>query len=326
MENLTFQNLFKLVLNETGLKASTFSRELHRERSLMYKWLSGSSNPPAYYFPLITKIVIEQSTKPRQLLLMKSLRKFVADAHLPLEIQESLLGTDSVETLLVGCMDISVTRTLRQAEHFTAYRRVGIHWTILLWSIFAAISGGLLWNLVNRILGWQYFMGNSGDILKGLPAFVWGFITNSMIPLPLIFLHRDRKDGRQVPIIIVFSLVGGLSALLFFSSGISGTIEALHIGSGLKETILVILFALCNSLPVYIAATWIKNPSFSFLRALRLVFIPTGVTVSAFLLIFIIDLPQVEILQLRGFIVGFVLRISLFYIMYYFFEDNLKPL
>ena len=115
---------------------------------------------------------------------------------------------------------------------------------------------------------------------------------------------------------LAFGIVGGLSALLFFSTGIRGAVESLQLGYGLQETILVALFAVCNSVPVYFSAILFSIRPFPLRRVLRSLFIPAAATLPAFLLVHIVNRPQAEMLQLRGFIVGFVLRITLFFVLY----------
>jgi hypothetical protein len=96
----TFRNLFRRILDDTGLKASTVARELQRERSLMYKWLSGSSIPPSSYVPLLVQVVMKHSSRAKHLILANSLRAIVRDAGLQVELRGALLRAGAIEELL----------------------------------------------------------------------------------------------------------------------------------------------------------------------------------------------------------------------------------
>ena len=106
-----------MVLDDTGLKASTVALELRRERTLMYKWLSGSSVPSATYAPLIVQIVTRHASQAKRLILARDLRELVRNAELPTELRNSLLGAGSVEEMLTECLDLSLT------PNFTATHR-----------------------------------------------------------------------------------------------------------------------------------------------------------------------------------------------------------
>jgi len=234
------------------------------------------------------------------------------ESNLPTDIQRSLLATESDEMLLTECLDLSVIPGVENKNERGASAGTDPQWTILLWALFAAGSGGLLWNVGNLLFGWSYFMGSTDDSLRGLPAFFWGLVTSGTVVVPLLFLRPNGERGRRTLSVLLFTLLGGLCALLFFSSNLRGTIEAWRLGYAAQEAILVVFFALCLSVPPYVALVLVMDGTRSTLRLFRLAFLPTGAALLAFLATLIINRPLSEVLQLRGFAVGFSLRLALF--------------
>ncbi|MBN1837585.1 MAG: hypothetical protein JW820_17140 [Spirochaetales bacterium] len=321
---LSFPRLFRLVLDDIGLKASTVALELRRERTLMYKWLSGSSIPPASYAPLIVQIVTRHASQAKRWILTRDLQELVRDAELPVELRDSLLRIEPVEELLAECLDLSLTPTFAggapRAPGGEAWKR----WSVLLGALFAAVFGGILWNALNRVLGWHYFMGSSDDPLRGLPALAWGLVTTAPIPAPLVFLCTREERGPRVLPALLFTLFGGVSAVAFFSFGIRSAIETLGLGYALQESVIVILFALLLSVPAHLAAV-LSMPGATHLgRAVLLSLLPAAAALLGLLLTLVVDRPVSEVLQLRGFVVGFVLRLAMFFALYAAFDRSLR--
>jgi hypothetical protein len=219
-------------------------------------------------------------------------------------------------------MDLSVTPDIKAMKETPPGFRAGTPLKILLWALFAALSGGLLWNLSNRILGWEYFMAGSEHNLRGFPAFYWGAITTLMIPLPLLFLRRGKDLRKQLLLLLVCSLIGGISAFLFYSSGFRAFVLEQSFGYILQEVIIVVVLSFCLSGPVFLGAVLVMNSSPGTLRILFFMFLPAGITLIAFLLTLIIKRPYLEVLQLRGFVVGFTLRITLFFLFFFSLESS----
>lgn len=311
-----FPNLFRRILDDTGLKASTVARELQRERSLMYKWLAGSSAPPSSYVPLLVQVVMNHSSQAKRLILSNSLRAIVRNAGMPVELRDSLLRAGPIEDLLAECLDLSLTPNLAGAVPQTA-RRIGIgNWSVLFGALFAALCGGIAWNALNRILEWPYFMGSAGDELQGWRALVWGLFTLAPIPAPLLLVGPGIERARRVFPAVLFTLVGGASAVLFYSSDIRAAIENLGLGYALQETIVVIIFAFLLSVPSHLAALLAMQRRPRFARLMVTLFAPTTAALIGFLVTLVIDRPVSEVLQLRGFVVGFALRIAQFSSLY----------
>lgn len=310
---ITFPSLFQLVLEDTGLKPSIVAFELQRERSLVYKWLSGASVPPAFYFPLISEIVAKHASETKKMILENDLRELVRKTALPDEIRETVLAAESVERLLFECLELSRMPevAIHRGRAGPATRSPG-QVSVLLGALFAAVCGGVLWNGLNRVLGWPYFMGSESEELRGLRALLWGLITTAPIPAPLLALHNGEARRRLVVPSILFAVFGGLSALVFYSSGIRSAVEGMGFGYTARETLIVVAFALCLSIPPLFAAILpLSRGKLVYAHGI-LVFSPTVAALLAFFVTLLIDRPVSEILQLRGFVVGFTLRLAVF--------------
>jgi hypothetical protein len=318
---MSFRSLFRLILDDTGLKPSAVALALQRERTLMYKWLSGSSAPPASYFPLIVDIVSTHTSEARKVILQQDLRARVRVAGLTRDVRKTLLDTKTLESLLSECLELSLLSGKEaEDERITSSESRWSLW-IILGAVFAAITGGLLWNMLNRILGWPYYMDGADDSLRGFHALVWGLVTTAPIPFALLFPYgRGMRRGLLMPALLV-TLSGALSALVFYSSGLRATVEGLQISYAIQETIIVIGFAACLSLPALVAAILAaphRDPSTGRepTRVVAALLLPTAAAVVALLVTLMIERPVVEILQLRGLVVGFAFRLALFFSLF----------
>lgn len=313
---LAFPSLFRRILDDTGLKASTIARELQRERSLMYKWLSGSSVPPSSYVPLLVQVVVKHSSQAKRLVLANRLRTIVRDARLPGELRDAILGTGSFEELLAECLDLSLTPNIGGAAP-GARRPIGhVRWSVLLGALFAGVFGGIVWNALNRVLGWPYFMGSTDEALRGWRALVWGLVTMAPVPAPLLVLGAATDRARRVLPAVLFALLGGVSALLFHSSGVRTAIEGLGLGYARQETIVVLVFALVLSVPPHLGALLASRRRPRPGRLVVTLLLPTAAALLGFLVTLVVDRPVSEVLQLRGFVVGFALRVAQFFALY----------
>ncbi len=159
-------------------------------------------------------------------------------------------------------------------------------------------------------------MGSTGEALRGGRALVWGLVTMAPVAAPLLFLGSGAGRVLRVLPAILFTLVGGASALLFHSSGVRAAVENLGLDYALQETIVVVVFALALSVPPHLAALLAARRGPRFARFAVTLVVPTAAALLAFLVTLVIDRPVSEVLQLRGFVVAFALRIAQFFSLY----------
>jgi hypothetical protein len=315
MAGFLFKDVFRLVLTDTGLKASVVALDLQRERSLMYKWLSGASVPPASYVPGIVGIVQRRSSGARQMILADHLRDIVRRSELSPSLRTALLKLEDPSRFLAECIDLSLGLApvpAPPAERETGEARRRRLPLLAASAAFATLFGGIAWNLLNRLAGWQYFMGSADSAMAALPAMAWGAITMAPIAAPFIFLCERGTRGRAAAAAAAFTAVGAACAVLFYAGGIRAAVEAADAGYAVREAVMAVLFGIVTSLPPQAAAVATLGRHTRVRRAAALCLVPTGAALLAFLFTLLVDRPEPEVLQLRGLAVGAALRLSLF--------------
>jgi len=312
-KRFTFDILFRIMLDDTGLKISTIATELNRERSLIYKWRSGASRPPGSYFPLIAEIIIKHVTEARKQILENDLRELVCNVSIPRDVRERILALEQLADLAIECMSLSVMSGIEMEVPGDDRSSIQQPVIIISCALLAAVTGGVLWNLLNRILHWPYFMGSAGESLHGLHALIWGLVTTVPIPLPLLILNRSDRWRRLVAPMILFIIMGTLSAMAFFSLNIREIVESIGWSYQWQEITLVVIYSIILSIPPLLASSLALSRGRLVPKHILILFLPSVIALFSLLITFLIDRPVVEIVQLRGFLVGFMLRLTVFF-------------
>jgi hypothetical protein len=242
-----------------------------RERSLIHKWLSGSSTPPASYFPDIARIVSERTSQGKKLILEQHLRSPLCTTTLSGDIRSTVLAAG------------------------------------------AAVTGSLLWNGLNRLLGLPYFMGRDNVTLRGAHALLWGIVTTVPIPLPLFLLVEARQRRTLVVRSIVLVAVTCLAAWVFYTSGIRESVVPMNMSYSLQELLIVVICAASLSMPSLLATAMLVSRGGLMPRHGLLLILPTVAAPSAVAFTLIIDRPAVELVPVRGLAVGLALRLAMFF-------------
>lgn len=321
-----FKDVLKTVLADTGLKASAFAAEIGRERTLVYKWLSGVSAPSVAYFPRIVEIVERRAGMANRLILLQDLRKMAAESGLPREVRNSLLSLESAGELLGECLSICALERSDGGERIRSAGGTPVlsPFELLFRALLGAVAGGLLWNILNRMAGWAYFMGSPEDSLGGAAAFLWGSLTSAPIPLalPFLFGHRAKRSVPEALVLIgTFTIAGGLAGLLYFSADLRRLATASGMAYAPRELLLVVAFSACLSFLPCLAAQLAASRTAGLVNLLRVLWIPVAAAFGACLFTLLIDLPPAQVLQLRGFAVGLAMRIALFYCLFSLADD-----
>ncbi len=317
--DLTFQSILQTLIADTGIRVSVLARELGRERSLLYKWLSGSSIPSNSYYPDIARIVDEHSTQAQKVILMNDLKRLVQKSKLPLPVKRTLFEIESTRSLILECFTICTVNTpttlVSEAKSFRK-KPFKIEGTVLVRALVAALLGGIIWNGLNRLLGWSYFMGTPKDSLKGIPSVLWGITTAMPIPIALFYSKERINLGNKLLFICLYGLLEGIAAGGYFLVGLRPIIEQLHLSYIVQETIMVIWFSMLISAPPYLLVYAVFFRGLAPSRLFFNVGLPIIGALIAFFLTLLIARPQPEVLQLRGFVVGFILRLAMFYTLW----------
>ena len=186
----------------------------------------------------------------------------------------------------------------------------------------AAITGGFLWNVLNRLVEWRFHLGGSGNEPYGCAAFISGFFS-AFSAVFFAFLVFYEYILSSIPLllgilvlILLYALLGGLGTVLFYDSGFRDYIESKKYGYGSQELIIVTFWSLAISASTYFSLLVLYPLSQNTIgTGYLLVQIPLSVILSflAVLLSLVVALPTAEINQLRGFFAGIALRTGLFF-------------
>lgn len=225
---------------------------------------------------------------------------------------------------------VAIARTVPRSSALVASRSFGRGWLrpmllklvepkMLLCAITATVAGGLVWNVINRLLGWSFYMGGSGNEPTGLAAFLSGTITVFSVVGCLFWAYAEYiQDERALFKCLVTlglcAVLGGIGTMLFYSLGLRGLVESTAMGYGGREISLAFVWSLTISILTG-APLWIVHRS--SLNRWGWLLLPVALAVSGAILgVFfslIFDLPTSWISQLRGFLASALLRLGLFW-------------
>jgi hypothetical protein len=228
---------------------------------------------------------------------------------------------------LVGLLSGLITLSGVVIAFFRWYLR--IHPTpvfVLILACFAAVLGGVLWNVLCRVIGWPYHMGGSGNEPHGFHAFVWGLLTlGPIVVLSLLIIRKPQLPDwlsllkllatNDSLLIVTYGVLGGFAAVLFYDSGLRKMIESAHLSYPLQELIIVVLWSAVLSSAAYLSfpVVWLITRNIKTIFS-PLIQVPLAIGLSFFsvlvFLCFAAYTPMFD--QLRGLFAGFALRLGLF--------------
>jgi hypothetical protein len=200
-------------------------------------------------------------------------------------------------------------------------KKLSIEITIIICAFFALISGGGIWNLSNRLFGWTFFMGGSGNEPYGWYSLYWGFVT--LIPIPLMCFiivllmngYTKHNTWKAIAFTILYGILGGLAACLFYNTGLRSIIESFHFNYGTQEIYIVFLWSAILSSVTFFPFILFNN---MFKKIISIPWMAIQILLAvilATLFVYISYLfPWSDIIrdQLRGFLAGLGLRLGLF--------------
>jgi len=181
---------------------------------------------------------------------------------------------------------------------------------------------GFIWNILNSLLGWPYYLGGAGNEPHSFSAFIWG----SIVVFPVAFfaylalykkyiLANSKSLWKVSIVIILYTIFGAIGAVIFYDSGFRNYIAEQKFGYGSQELIIVSVWALVISLLASLPIL-ILNRTFKEVLNARIVFlqIPFCVVISflAVVISLFIHAPESQVAIIRGFLAGLGLRFGLF--------------
>ena len=331
-DGFTPGTILKTLFLYTEENARFFARhKIYCDESLVYKWMRDDVPLPKQHIQAIVDFATEQISDTNR-------KEFRGKAELSLrqspignQVKEAIVATEDFNEFLRLVLENSIA--LRKAAKLQKKKRDDIDGVpvsrtktltrLIVCALLAPLAGGAIWASVNRLLGLQYYMGGSGNEPTGGFSILWGVIAGAPIICfaLLAAFPGEVKDFPTPPkrfiLIVLYSLLEGIGAFVFYNSGFRAAIEGLHFAYGAQELIIAFVYALLlSSLPVL--ALFTLRPRIR----IRWRFILVGILVCAVaasltaLGTWMIGRPEAEVSQLRGFAVALALRLCMFAMVY----------
>jgi hypothetical protein len=314
---------------------------LYCDRSLVYKWMRDSVILPKMHISNIVRFTTEHTLPSQCQEIRRRLETLVSSASLSPETVSQLAKTEDFAEYLNEVLSHSIT--LSQMEQLNnksmkgqsalveLYTKTVVQ--LIIFGFLAAITGGVIWTLINQIFNLSFYMGGSQNEPTGLLSILWGVLVNlPIIVFALLATRTTQTTGllsirKKVLAIALYSLLGGLAAFLFYNSGFRSLIEGLHLPIGAQELLIAAVYAFILSvLPLLAFLIFLPEKRISVST------IPIGALFCSFAVslsvlgTMLIGRPELEVSQLRGFVVALVLRTCLFALSYLILSERIRSL
>ncbi|MDR0782539.1 MAG: hypothetical protein LBE83_02100 [Propionibacteriaceae bacterium] len=329
----TWGGVLKVVFNAVARPPVDLARfYVDRDRTLIYRWLRDEAAPPPNRLGPIVRFVMDSTHEAERAKLRIEMNAYIEASTLEDPVKTALIEEGDFETYVAAVLRLALTERRKKPREDPPPTRLVVPLVTIVFALLAAISGGLIWNLVNHLASWGYYMGGSGNEPSGVAGLLWGLI----IGLPIIICAELTLGFTKVTpetlkldqglTVGLFSLATAVAGFIFYNSGIRGTIEGLALPYAAQELTIALTHAtILSSLPLLtiFAAQGFRprNP-----RLLILIFgLPVVVPGLAALGTALVGLPESEVAQLRGFVVGLLLRLSMFISTWTLLSGSLKP-
>jgi len=301
---------------------------VYRDRTLVYKWLHGTATPSKALVAGIVRFVMEKSCEPVRLSMRHELEVYIGAAGLRPEIAAQLIQTEPFQKFMEDVLSLAISipsgdRALAGTTGSDHPRSRSLQVSELVRALLAVFAGGIFWNGINHALGWAFFMGGDGREPRGIAAAIWGL--SVIVPIvcasgaahPLRRAHDQSIDWPNTVIVPMLHILAGvMGALVFYDSGVRRVIAQLHLAYGPQELVTGMAFAMIISvLPLGVSIATVRRAGTSrsgAMAELGYAFLPTLLVAAAVSLTLFIDRPVTELEQLRGFVVGLMLRIGMY--------------
>ena len=321
-QKFTWGGALKVVFHSVGKSPAHLAEfYIDRDRTLVYRWMRDEAAPPEKLLPSIVRFVAENCVGAERVKLKAEMDAYIRKTALGSEIKDALAGEGDFEKYISGVLRIALAeRRYRQAEAPAATPGAAVPLASIVYALLAALSGGLIWNLLNRLFGWLFYMGGSGNEPAGAPAFLWGLIMGAPIIAFALLSQMGAQPSHNPPaprdwrlVAAAYPLAAGAAGFVFYNSGVRGYVEGFGYAYGMQEAIIVSAYAaLLSFLPLLSILALLRFPHMGWRRFAAIVAAPVVASILCVLGTMIVGRPEPEVAQLRGFAVGLALRLSMF--------------
>jgi len=293
---------------------------IDRDRTLIYRWMRDEAAPTSKLLPDIIRFVMENSINAERISIKIKMDAYINTSTLGEQVKSVLTGEDDFEKYISAVLRIALVERKKKQSASPA-PRLALSLVTIVFALLASLVGGLIWNILNHMFDWSFYMGGSGNEPEGVLAFVWGLTAGVPIIVFALLSLLTAKSSSAVfarcdwrLAAVLYSLVAGAAGFIFYNSGLRGFVEGSGYSYGLQETIIVIAYAtILSVLPLLSILALLRFPKTARGLLLLTVFIaPVLVSVLSVLGTALVNLPETEVAQLRGFLVGILLRLAMF--------------
>lgn len=292
---------------------------IDRDRSLVYRWLRDEAAPTNKLLPDIVRFATECSVVAERVQLKDDMDAYIGSSSLSDQVKNVLTMEDDFEKYLTAVLRIALSERKKKQPAETTSRFV-IPIVTIVFALLSALLGGLIWNLLNHLFDWSFYMGGSGNEPTGVLAFVWGLTAGIPVIVLALLSIRMAKPPSTMPIrrdwrlvVTVYSLAAGAAGFIFYNSGFRSFIEGFGYSYGLQEIIIVVVYsAEISILPFLSVFALLRFPIVDVKKLTIVLAAPVLLSVMSVFGTMLVNRPETEIAQLRGFLIGSLLRLSMF--------------
>jgi len=207
---------------------------------------------------------------------------------------------------------------------------------LLAFSILSPLAGGIVWQYLNKVNGWRFHLGGSGNEPHGVYAAIWGAITilPVVISVRLVTGHSEINSifavaewfvSRECALVSVCAILAALAAVIIYGGqsgvGLRSIITAKGWGYERTEQAMIVIWSGVLSAAPIIAILIFGGTAAPLKSMPHVLLYAAPAVVSIFLCLLALSayfglydyLNLDQKAQIRGLIAGFGLRFGLFW-------------
>ena len=339
-DGLTPGSILKTLFLYTKENAPYFAKyKIFCDESLVYKWMRDAVPLPKQHIPAIVDFAVEQIDNTNLNEFRDSVETSLLQSSLSKQVKEAIVTTEDfcefLRLILENAIFLHKSTKLQKRKHdeidsIPVYRTKTLT-RLIVYALLAPLVGGAIWASVNRLLGLHYYMGGSGNEPTGGFSMLWGVIAG--VPIIcfalLATLPSETKElstpQKRFLLILLYSLLEGIGAFVFYNSGFRAAIEDLHFVYGVREFIIAFIYAFLLSLfPVFALFVLRAHIRIHWRSIFKWILICSLASSLTALGTWMIGLPEAEVSQMRGFAVALVLRLCMFAMVYLILSNRIQ--
>jgi hypothetical protein len=299
---LILKTLFRYTLENQRYFADYYVK---CDKSLVYKWTNDTINIPKKHIDAIVRFAADQTRHSAQLQIKNDIKQILSLSRLCDDSREFLLKTEEFEAFLHGAFlhAIAIRTECRQGARVMPQTD-------------SSPELPKERSRLRMIFICGYYMGGSGNEPVGLSSFLWGVLVNTpIIAFALVSIGKNTIHTPKaiIYLIVSYALLSGLGAFAFYNSGLRAFVEQLHLGYGFQECVIAGFYGFAVSgLPALALFLVIHGVNMPLIQRAAGLCLPSFAAALTALSTWVINRPELEINQFRGFTIAMILRLVMF--------------